>query len=570
MRNKHALLFFLFTISVVFIQCQCSDGPTEPPKDTTPPTVISTLPVNNATDVSVTDSVVIVFSEKLLASSIGAATVGVSESGNSLIFSDSTLIIKFNSALNYSSIYSVSLKTNIADLSGNKLASMYDFSFTTEVDPATLPPVVVSTYPQNGNSISSIDDSITVTFTKAINPATLNDTTFVNTDGRTGIISYNASQKMAIFKPTSPLAYDSTYTMNLTTLIQDTNGNNLQSLYSWTFTTPTVTPNVSTFQPSDSIIIGDTITFAVFGSNPIGIDTIRFYINNTWVGTSNFIGTSNFNGYAEFLYDASSLIIGAENRMYAIAYDSVGNFGYSDTLSFFYLWEQIFAEGNDGYNQLQVPNDLRKMFARSTDSTLELRYEYGYNWTSAYSDTSCLRVYNCGLGPDTVYCSDTAVDLGIFLDTDLNINTGRRLAAGDTLNDIGADYRIILGLHGGTDALASWSSSITSWSTIYDTLGFTNHNIPQNSKIMEIGLLWTDIGNPNSVDIVNVNVLFKNFCNPDDFYSDFMPDRSTNSHINIRRENRYIGPQTISASNKQAQSKSQSTTTRYSRPNPFQ
>lgn len=562
MRNKHFLLFFLFSVSLVFIQCQCSDGPTEPPKDTTRPTVLSTLPVANAVDIPINDSVVIYFSEKILSSSITTTTVSVANSTPTVSVSDSVVVIKFTATLNYSTTYTVIVSTDVTDLSGNKLASSFTFSFTTEADPTTIPPVVVSTYPTNAGKIVSIDDSITVTFTKAINPATLNDTTFVNTNGRTGTISYNASQKMANFKPASPLAYDSTYTMNLTTLIQDTDGNNLQSLYSWTFSTPTVTPSVNINKPSDSIIISDTTTFVALASNPIGIDSVQFYVNNSRVGVG-------YSGVAEFLYNASALTIGAENSMYAVAYDSVGNFGYSDTVSFFYLWEEVFSEGNDGYNQLQVPNDLRKMFVRSTDSTLELRYEYGYNWTSAYSDTSCLRVYNCGSGPDSVYCSDTAVDLGIFLDTDLNINTGRQDAAGEPLNDIGAEYRIILGLHGGTEALSSWNSGLSSWSVIYDTTGFKNHNIPQNNKIMEIGFLWTDIGNPLSVNIVNVNVFFRNFCDPGDFLSDFMPDRSTNSHVNVRKQNRYFGPQAISTTQKQAKPKSQTTITRFSRPNPF-
>ncbi len=564
MLKKNYILFYLLILSILFIQC--SDNPTEPPKDTTPPTIISTSPINNATNIPITDSVIIVFSEKILSSTVNNTSIAVSANTPTISLIDSIAILKFTTQLNFSTIYTVSISTDITDLSGNKLQTEYNFSFTTEADPAILPPSIVSTYPAIGAEISAVTDSVTVTFSKNIDTATLNDTTFFNTNGRTGTISFDSQTKTAIFQPTSPFAYDSSYIMSITTSVKDTAGNSLVSPLAWLFTTPTVTPIVQILDPLDSMIIGDTLTFLVAAENPIGIDTIQFYIDNVRVDVKNYTPS-----LVQYLLDASTFEVGSEHTMYAIAYDSLGNFGYSDTLTFFYLWQLVKTDGNDGFNQLQVPNDLRKMFARSTDSTLELRYEYGYDWVYPYGPDSatCTRTYTCGDTTKIVSCADTAVDLGIYIDADLNIATGRRDAAADTLNDIGAEYRIILGMHGGDTTLSVWSSSTSRWELLYDTTGLMNHNIPRDTNIMEIGLLWKDIGSPNAIDIVNINVFFRNFCDKTDFLNDFMPDRSTNSHVRIIRDNRYIGPLPTSNFKRNLENKSLSTPALQRTPNPF-
>ncbi len=555
------ILFFGILIFTLIL-AQCGDKPTEP-QDTIRPTVISITPPNKAIDVPITDSVIIRFSEQV---GIGMASLSVSNALIDFDVIDSGAIIKFRTPLEYNTVYTITIRNPIVDLSGNDLLDSITSSFTTEIDPATLPPSIVSTYPAIGAEINAVTDSVTVTFSKAIDVTTLNDTTFFNTNGRTGTISYDNLTKTAIFHPTIPFSYDSSYIMSITKSVKDTAGNNLLSPLLWLFTTPTITPQVGILSPLDSMIIGDTISFFTAAENPIGIDTVQFYIDNIRVDVGNYTPPS-----AQYLLDASTFEVGSEHTLYAVAYDSLGNFGYSDTVTFFYLWQEVFSEGNDGFNYFEVPNDLRKMFVRSTDSTLELRYEYGYDWIYPYGPDSstCTRSYTCGDTTKIVSCADTAVDLGIYIDADLNIATGRRDAAGYTLNNIGADYRIILGMHGGDTTLSVWSTSSLRWELLYDTTGLMNHNIPRNTNIMEIGLLWSDLGDPSAVNIVNVNVLFKNFCDPSDFYSDFMPDRSTNSSIYIRKDNRYIGPQSITNFKQNLENKSLSTPVLQRTPNPF-
>ncbi len=548
MLKKNLLLFYILIFSTILIQCQCGDGPTEPPKDTTRPTIISTTPNQNATNISVSDSVIIVFSEKLQSTSVSNSSITVTNQTPTVTLVDTLIVIKFPAPLNYSTSYTVSIASTISDLAGNTLATDTNITFTTEVDPATLPPTVVSTYPTSGATLTAITDSITATFSKDIDITTINDTTFINDNNITGTVTYNSIQKTVIFKPSSPLDYDSTYTMRLTTLVKDNNGNNLATEFTWTFSTPSITPTANIVIPSDSIIISDTVTFIALSNNPVGIDTVQYYVDGARVGVAN--QTNNLS--SEYVYDASSLTIGTKHIVYSIAYDSLGNFGYSDTLTFFYLWQEVYSELNDGFNQLEVPNDLRKMFVRSTDSTLELRYEYGYVWDSAYWDST--------------------IDLAVFFDTDFSNLTGRRTNGGDTINDIGAEYRALVGVARSDTIIHKWDPNCTEavcWigqQTFNDIYAL---NVPNFSKFLEFGFKWSDIGDPIGVDIVSINVLFRNILNdPLDTYKDYMPDQGL-GHVRVYKESRYFGPQTTTSFKNLQQNNSLSVPEQSKYENPF-
>jgi hypothetical protein len=84
---------------------------------------------------------------------------------------------------------------------------------------------------------------VVATFSAAMNPATINSTTFTLTAPGTppvavaGTVSYDAASDAATFTPTSPLALNTLYTATITTGAQDLAGDPLASDYVWTFTT---------------------------------------------------------------------------------------------------------------------------------------------------------------------------------------------------------------------------------------------------------------------------------------------------------------------------------------------
>jgi hypothetical protein len=83
---------------------------------------------------------------------------------------------------------------------------------------------------------------ITATFSKAMDPATINTSTFTLADSTgasvAGTPSLDSTGLVATFTPTNALAVKTTYTATITTGARDTFGNTLATDFTWTFTTP--------------------------------------------------------------------------------------------------------------------------------------------------------------------------------------------------------------------------------------------------------------------------------------------------------------------------------------------
>ena len=66
--RRSVFIFTILAVAVWFAACSDDDSPTDPgggEPDTTPPEVVSTEPSNSETNVSVDDSVFVVFSEAM-------------------------------------------------------------------------------------------------------------------------------------------------------------------------------------------------------------------------------------------------------------------------------------------------------------------------------------------------------------------------------------------------------------------------------------------------------------------------------------------------------------------------
>jgi hypothetical protein len=102
---------------------------------------------------------------------------------------------------------------------------------------AGLNPAVASVSPPNGATGVCSLAVITATFSEAMNPATINTTTFTVSPGVTGIITHDVTNTIFIFTPSSPLAVNTVYTATLTTGVRDTFGNALATDFVWSFRT---------------------------------------------------------------------------------------------------------------------------------------------------------------------------------------------------------------------------------------------------------------------------------------------------------------------------------------------
>ncbi|MFQ5453721.1 MAG: Ig-like domain-containing protein, partial [Candidatus Zixiibacteriota bacterium] len=364
----------------------------------------------------------------------------------------------------------------------------------------------------------AVDILITATFTKDMDPSTITPASFTISDGVTGTVTY--ANKIATFTPDIPLDYDTSYMVTITTAVTDTFGNNLAGNHIWSFSTPSLIPQATIFAPSDSVIIGDSVVVRVLTSHPIGVDSVQFFVDGSYSGTGIINGNTT-----DYSWDASGSIPGSEHIIFAKAF-ALGNVGFSDTILVFFQWETLMADFNDPWM-----TDISKVLARSTDSTLELRYEFWEPWFNPY-DTI----------PD-----DTTLDLGIYFDTDQNQLTGRTDFATIALNDIGAEYRVIIGLHGWDTALAVWNVNVVPsfWDKVYDPSGFVFFDLPANDKVLEFGIRWADLNNTSAINIVSINLFY---ISTSSFVSDWVPEQD-NGHITINRENRYLGKSSVRKSN---------------------
>jgi hypothetical protein len=109
------------------------------PADTTPPTVVSTIPDNAATGAPVSSLVVVTLSEPISSSSGSAFSLsahgGAAVAGTASV-NGAVLTFTPAASLAYGAAYDATLATTLKDLAGNPLAAAYAFSFTTGTAPA--------------------------------------------------------------------------------------------------------------------------------------------------------------------------------------------------------------------------------------------------------------------------------------------------------------------------------------------------------------------------------------------------------------------------------------------------
>lgn len=101
-------------------------------------------------------------------------------------------------------------------------------------------PKVVTTSPVSGATGVAVGSAITVTFSEAVNPATISADSLSLSDGQanvSGTVSYDNATNTATFTPTTYLAYNTTYNVTVSTAVTNAAGTHLGAAASWSFTT---------------------------------------------------------------------------------------------------------------------------------------------------------------------------------------------------------------------------------------------------------------------------------------------------------------------------------------------
>ncbi len=103
------------------------------------------------------------------------------------------------------------------------------------------PPSVGFLSPSDGETQVGVHAQVEAGFRDAMDPASLDASTFTLTGGPfgsvDGTVSYDAEAREATFTPNAPLVYETTYTARLTTGVEDATGEPLPVDATWTFTT---------------------------------------------------------------------------------------------------------------------------------------------------------------------------------------------------------------------------------------------------------------------------------------------------------------------------------------------
>ena len=244
------------------------------------PVVTSTSPINNATGVALNKIVTANFNMIMDPLTVNATTFTLKK-GTTTILGTVTYIgtratFTPTVSLSASTLYTATITNGVKNTLGTPIANNYVWTFTTGI---LLEPKVILTDPLNNAIGVSLNKIVTATFSTAMDPLTINTSSFTIKRGTTvidGDVSYAGT--VATFVPTTAFAANTIYTATITTDAKNLVGTALADNYVWTFRTTTI-PHAP--------ILGSASIFGAFGGNAgvtnQGLSTV---INNGSIATT--------------------------------------------------------------------------------------------------------------------------------------------------------------------------------------------------------------------------------------------------------------------------------------------
>ncbi len=213
-------------------------------RDTTAPVISSKSPANSASNIKISSAILVQFSEKIDPLSVTNNSISLTRNGVALagVISVENNLLRFvpDQPFDYSTQYDVVVYAGILDMAGNSLPSNSSWSFTTELPDTTAPSIISRSPDSNEQSVAVNRNVITVWFSEAINPATVNSSSFQllrNGQPVTGNISFGLNNTQAMLSVAQEHEYATTYTVRVTNGIKDVAGNALRDAGEWNFTT---------------------------------------------------------------------------------------------------------------------------------------------------------------------------------------------------------------------------------------------------------------------------------------------------------------------------------------------
>jgi len=211
------------------------------PGTVTIPQLSTTSPADGATGVAYLPVISATFTEALDPTTVTAATFSVVETlsgtavAGTVSASGTTAAFTPSANLLPNTDYTVTISTGVRSAYGIPLTQSVVWLFT------TMPtiPTVTAVNPADGEADVALNAVITAAFSEAMDPATIDASTFTLSGGATGTVNYNAPGRTATFV-TSGLSASTAYIATITTGARSMNNIPLAADHVWSFTTGTV------------------------------------------------------------------------------------------------------------------------------------------------------------------------------------------------------------------------------------------------------------------------------------------------------------------------------------------
>lgn len=286
-------MLFTFSIasagvpSVTTVWCYATDGVTTGWVPNPDPAIYK---------VKATSSVYVVFSENVLWGDVyntGLYRINIYDTTDETIFSSMTYspnannyyyLLSQTSSFKPNTTYKVVVSPTIKSLSTEEpMAAAYEFLFTTESLPNPDPPMIVSSYPADGDIEIPLDTQVLIRFSEPMDPASVISSNAIlekctstlpctSWSSVSSTASYAGSTNSAIVIPTSLLAKSSVYRVRLTTSVIDLGGQPLSSEVTIGFTTilaDTTPPYVRSTAPTNGATGVSTDSVKIVFSEPV-------------------------------------------------------------------------------------------------------------------------------------------------------------------------------------------------------------------------------------------------------------------------------------------------------------
>lgn len=281
------------------------------------PTVLSTDPANNATDVVLNKIVTVSFSEGMNYMTLTSETFTISQGttpvAGTVSYSGTTASFEPTAVLTSNTLYTATVTNGAENSSGTALEGDYVWTFTTSAE-TTLAPLVVTTNPETDATDVVLNTIVTATFSEPMEASTINASSFTVKAGDVaidGTVSYSGT--IATFTPTNSLSAGTVYNAMLSTEAENLAGIALAGNSVWSFATgdasDEVAPTVTTTNPlNDAIEVERNITVeATFSEemDPLTVNASTFTLMD---GTNEVSGVVEYAGTMATFTPTNSLL----------------------------------------------------------------------------------------------------------------------------------------------------------------------------------------------------------------------------------------------------------------------